>query len=767
LKPDKDNIDIDPEIREKLREVKERQEQDIQEKYVTGEIVDYRSKRIKGNGKAKKNKKLQSNNNNKNNEDSEKHKRHITAYKYSKMGKGDLYEAVLINDFSYFISYNSITKKIEVVDKIEENNRIIKPPQNEEYPYTPYEFESVYEIYHYVNFILNNNIDIDYFYNKSKSIISEYNSQEDYKLNLIAADVILSYFQDRFGTTHYNYFLGGNGSGKSSIADTFGAIGYRVVIMTDPTAPNLFRLLGIVEPAQCTMILEEAERIDKSEDLMSILKTGYSFNGRVPRINTNANKQEFFFSFCLKIIVSERSLSQSIAKGVNDRTFLHRCIKGNPKYDIKEVLNPTDTGGPKKDKLLQELIDFRKLLLIYRLIHFKDPIPDLDIGIVGRDKELAKPLIQLFHNSEAQNEIIKNLQKILDLRNKKKQDTLESALLPIVVNLISKHGNQFMFSLFWYSLTENIPGKEDEKKPNECHTEDYGTIYRTTITNILRDNFGADTKHTKNGNMLIFDPLVVQKLSKQYNTQITLKIDDITQSDQRTRIDINNKKEGDPDPEKGNNIDNDKKEGSHIGGKEDKEMNRVKAVKAYSEGPPNFSDRNVADIVNYDRYSVRKHVLSDDNSCKEMKNTQKNTISFPPVSSPPSPIHLSSSSSSSITATIAEKEETNILKKSDDDNDIVVDDDELVKLRSLVSPSVYADILSIFTKEENPQIKEFIRYNSKNIKRRSKSDIFTCLSFPKCKYIGDIRFMLKHTCPNFYTQKKKEKGTKIKIKKEY
>jgi hypothetical protein len=454
--------------------------------------------------------------------DKEKPKREFTTYKYSKIGKGNLHEAIFINDFPYFISYNYITKKIEVIDKIEENKRIIKPPEKEQYPYTQYEFANLDEVYRYVDFILNNQIDIDYLYNNSKSIISMYNHQEDYKLDLIAADVILSYFQDRFSTTHYNYFVGGNGSGKSSLADTFGAIGYRVVIMTDPTAPNLFRLLGIIEPAQCTMVLEEAERIDKSDDLMAMLKTGYSFNGKVPRINTITNKQEFYFSFCIKIIVSERSLNQSIARGLNDRIFLHRCIKGDPKYDIKEVLNPTDTGGPEKNKLLEELIDFRKLLLIYRLIHFKDPIPDIDIGIVGRDKELTKPLIQLFHNSEAQQEIIKNLQKILDLKNQKKQNTLEAALLPIVVNLISEHGIQFLFNLFWSSLKENIPGKEDEKKPNEYHTEDYGTIFRTTITNTLRDIFAVETKHTKKGNMLIFNPLVISKLTQQYNTTITL-----------------------------------------------------------------------------------------------------------------------------------------------------------------------------------------------------------------------------------------------------
>ena len=91
--------------------------------------------------------------------------------------------------------------------------------------------------------------------------------------------------------------------------------------MTDPSAPNLFRLLGFVEPGQCTIVLEEADKIDKITELMAVLKTGYSYYGTVPKINPYTLKQESFYSYCPKVIVSERSLSQSVAKGVNSRTF--------------------------------------------------------------------------------------------------------------------------------------------------------------------------------------------------------------------------------------------------------------------------------------------------------------------------------------------------------------------------------------------------------------------------------------------------------------
>ena len=165
---------------------------------------------------------------------------------------------------------------------------------------------------------------------------------------MVTIKIITSHFQDRFPTTEYDYLVGGNGSGKSSLAETFRAIAYKTVVMTDPSAPNLFRLLGFVEPVQCTIVLEEADKIDKITELMAVLKTGYSYYGSVPKINPYTLKQESFFSYCPKIIVSERSLNQTIAKGFNSRAFPIGCIKGSTKHDIKEVLNPTNTGGPAK-----------------------------------------------------------------------------------------------------------------------------------------------------------------------------------------------------------------------------------------------------------------------------------------------------------------------------------------------------------------------------------------------------------------------------------
>jgi hypothetical protein len=245
-------------------------------------------------------------------------KHECTAYKYSKKGKGQLHEALILSGFPVFLAYKN--DEIISVDQIEESARIIKPPNPEEYPYEPYEFANMREVELYKK--KADNESIDSLYERAKSIARNYNDQDHHKLILVAADAVSSYFQDKFSTCHYVGVIGDNGSGKSTVGDTFEAIGYRAVNMTDPTAANFFRVLGTIEPGQCTVVANEAEKIDDSPEIMSTLKTGYHIKGKVARVNMNTGRQEFFYTYCFKMIIAERSPNERKAKGC-PRSYFH------------------------------------------------------------------------------------------------------------------------------------------------------------------------------------------------------------------------------------------------------------------------------------------------------------------------------------------------------------------------------------------------------------------------------------------------------------
>jgi hypothetical protein len=461
-----------------------------------------------------------------------KKNKQIITNKYSQNRRGSLYEAVLVKDEPFFVTLDQTNQiaKSKLVKNIVEASRTLIPPTIDEYLSEPYIFESQQEIDYYLGKARKETIFS--LYKKAKSIVSKYIDQESYIHILISINIVYSYFQDRFSTVHYVGIFGGNGNGKSSIGDTFEAVAYRSYNTTDPTPANIFRSLGNVEPGQMTLVLDESERIDQNPDMMSILKTGYDIRKTVSRVNQFTGQPEKFNAYCIKMIIGERPPSPNTARGVNDRILGDMAFYGSPPYDIKEVLNPTDTGGQELKELLAEIKEHRKTMFAFRLLHFRDHIPNIDIDQTGRNKELVKPYLQLFSSFKTEEEKqifgeIKNaFTKLLDIKNQKNQSTIEYALIPLILILMeqSKTRQPIKFSDLWDLIKSQIKGQSNEYKPNEYNTEDYGTIYRNTITSILH-KLGVRTKRHNSYVELLFDQKKIKKIAGQYGFAIQEKID--------------------------------------------------------------------------------------------------------------------------------------------------------------------------------------------------------------------------------------------------
>jgi hypothetical protein len=285
-------------------------------------------KKGNGNGKSKPRSK-------KSDKEEEKSKPGYTAYKYSNNGKVGLHESVILAGTPVFLAYED--GKLSPYSVIEEDTRIIKPPHPQNYPYQPYEFASMDEVLRYRDRALGE--EIDSLYLKAKEIVNDYNDQRKEKINLLAIEIISSYFQDRFPTTHYDIVTGGNGSGKSTYGDTFTAVAYRVVNLTDPNAANINRILGCIEVGQCTIVSDETGAIDKQPNLLSLLKTGYSPTGKTSKINDYSRAPEYFYTYCFKMIISERMPNLRDARGVVDRSFSFTTYKGLPNMILKRHCN--------------------------------------------------------------------------------------------------------------------------------------------------------------------------------------------------------------------------------------------------------------------------------------------------------------------------------------------------------------------------------------------------------------------------------------------
>jgi hypothetical protein len=160
------------------------------------------------------------------------------VYKYSKVdNKGKkkvLHETAMLtsnnNDEcgqstirqSAFLYYDKEQDKIKAIPAIVENNRILKPAEEEEYQYIPYTYDmDIDEANLIKEQIKSEKITIESFYKEALEFVRLFTVQDKEKQVVTAANVVGSYFQDKFPTCHYLAVTGKPGSGKTSIGHTF------------------------------------------------------------------------------------------------------------------------------------------------------------------------------------------------------------------------------------------------------------------------------------------------------------------------------------------------------------------------------------------------------------------------------------------------------------------------------------------------------------------------------------------------------------------
>jgi hypothetical protein len=469
-------------------------------------------------------------------------------HKYSDNGKGQLSEAVLIEENPYFITYiiNEAKGKDFIISPptIPGTTRTLKPPNKQLYAYQPYEFKTVEDPNKYLQRAKEETIDT--LYQKIKTQVRLYNDVDEYTLNLLSANIIGSYFQDRFSTVHYLIIVGANGTGKSAFGETFECLGYRPVNVTNTTEAFWFRLFGTTESGQVTIIAEEIDKLDESSQIMAMIKVSYQPNSKVPRMNNDNDRMDFYYPYCIKVMIAEKSPSEDKARGVLDRSFKIKTYKGFPTHKIKEIRNPQ--GNKQRQKLLDDMNDLRNLLLVYKLKHFKDPYKEVDIGLDGRDEELCKPLLQLFCTLGAREETIKELEETLqhfiDIKNNRKQTSQEAVIYPIIINAISKYGNEIASSQLWNEITESLEGHFDtytDKDGNEhakdtslFYSDDFAKMYMTTTIRMINDKFGSESKHGEHGNVIVFNTSVLKKIGKIYSKTGIIKTKPIPEGTEGT-----------------------------------------------------------------------------------------------------------------------------------------------------------------------------------------------------------------------------------------
>jgi len=413
---------------------------------------------------------------------------------------------------------------IFTTDRIEFEDKIVKALPSTAYLNKPYSF-AIGEVEKVIEAAKTETLDT--LYRKVKSIWKRYVDADDFHISICAADTIFTYYQDRLGLVHYLFFVGGPSSGKSNRLEVFRFLAYRNWTSSDITPTNIYQLLGSREEGMATLCEDEADNLDLNFDKMRIYKLGYTTGRYVSRIDNDGGRVQLkFFTFCWKAFAAERLPDSVMARGFLQRIIDLQCTYGFPQYDILEVENPANTT--KFAELLQELEETRNLLLMHRMIHFNEKIPDIPLNIINRESQLFKPILRVFQKTETMKELFPVISEYINQKRAANANSLHAYVYDRVVDLIKNEGQYEIESkAIWEHVIDpdKCPGDFIPHKPLSYLSVDHGEISRKQITEICKDVLGAKSPRRHGSSRgLMFDPKKLKQLENFYNLSLQVKV---------------------------------------------------------------------------------------------------------------------------------------------------------------------------------------------------------------------------------------------------
>jgi hypothetical protein len=185
------------------------------------------------------------------------------------------------------------------------------------------------------------------------------------------------------------------------------------------------------------------------------------------------------------------------------------------------------------------------MLLLHRLLHYYDEMPNVELNIKDREKQLFKPTFRVFQKSKKALEELKlGINKYLSDYRKRRSNTFHAALYKVVTALITREQTiELKFTLIWTSLKDELQGKNIPHKSMSFECADFGIIYQGSVSTTLQEVFGAEPKrHTKGERYLKFNWKNLNKLSKIYEIPTEIKVRSIGSNGSNTKNTITTKK---------------------------------------------------------------------------------------------------------------------------------------------------------------------------------------------------------------------------------
>jgi hypothetical protein len=339
----------------------------------------------------------------------------------------------------------------------------------------------------------------------------------------LAACVLLSYQQEKLRTVPYPYFVGDNESGKSVALSLLNWLCYRPLMGVTIPSADIYGYLDDSD-APGTILEDEAQGLQRDMDKAKIYKAGYKKGAVVPRTILMQNKRfiKYFRVFCFKACAAEETPR---VKGLLERFIFIQMVEGYPNKDWADFNKEDET----------RLRNLRNLLLKWRLATIEEELPEVDLPVKGRLKELWKPIIQIVSGLTVESDLRGHLEKMQNERLSEKINTLEGHLVKVVCELYVQ-GQPIAFFDIWDALVGDLGGKLDDKKPNKMDTPEFGEITKQKIGYRLREVLSGRKIKVREqegpARNYEFDPEKLKRIAKKYGCSFVPKFPTETSSDQ-------------------------------------------------------------------------------------------------------------------------------------------------------------------------------------------------------------------------------------------
>ena len=420
-----------------------------------------------------------------------------------------IYESITFKEKPALLVYSTAQGKFTVESELRIEGKRVLPLTREMFPYCPYDFsESLLEE---INRTKQNPREL------YDLVLQEFRTFIDLESRWRAVEAVQtleSYIQHKMQTTSYLFHYGDVESGKSRILEIHNALDYRPLLSPSLPPADVYTYLGYHSEGCGTILEDEAEDLRKRryEEKMKLYRVGYRKGATVPRIeftNSGRRAQRFYKAFCCKCF-SGRYLP-------NDAAFQARCIPIN-----------MVSGIPDKDEILDEdyerFNEIRCRLLAWRMESYFEPLPEVNVNLFGRLKEIWKPKLQVASivGRDVADTIRELALEAWEEKQEQVRDSLEAYLTRAVIQCWLEIGSgEITFAHIWDKLREVLGAEEDLENPQRMIT-DFGTITKHSIGSMLSSVLGGKRKRMKRSRLrtYIFDAEKLEKLAKKYGISL-------------------------------------------------------------------------------------------------------------------------------------------------------------------------------------------------------------------------------------------------------